>query len=120
MFFPFLDYVTVDVPTKGTGDHLLYTTSYPCMVYYTPIASRSNYINRAGVYVNDLDPEFGPLGGDVNLYFAPVNVTNPGPDDFKQWRSLLVPAGKQIRANVGGGSTLGGTIHIFRLPSWPV
>lgn len=126
MFFPFEDYVRVNVPQTNSNNAIVYTTTFDCMVFFMPRGSNMETDRPCGLFVddfyNDTDgdecqpwlfyaSDSSTFGGDTGLGGSRVNFSNylniP----------MMIPAGKNIRAFIGDSSDrLGGTLHVYKLP----
>lgn len=125
---PFIDYITVDVPTTNSeSGALIYTTQYRCMIFFVPIGSRMEDDSPAWLYVEDwyidtdsdnvdfyLHSSQGTVDAQIN------NVIDTGNSRANQNQPCICESNKRIIAKVGDNSDrIGGTLHIFRLPEAP-
>jgi len=113
MFFPFLDYVTVSFDLSSSGDSLVYTTGYKCLVCVeiTSSVDFDGIFESIRVYAEPSNYS----GIKISLWFFNGSIADNDEDGIN---NAILPSGTPIRVDRNNES-VGGLLHIFRLPSSP-
>jgi len=114
MFFPFLDYKTVDASNSNASAILAYTVEYRSMVVVELVQSNANDSNKGvRVYAEDLGYTDDPT--EPTLFSSGGGVF--GHDDYGPVPYIFPRSGAKIyfrRADQYGSAQI--KLHIFRLP----
>jgi hypothetical protein len=106
MFFPFMDYQTVDFDLDSNGSTVVYTTTQNCLIFFqqTQDFDFDGIGESVSIFVDD------PWGG------WQIFQANSNGDDFQHGNIQVIRAGIDIKANrVNEG--FAGRLHIFKLPT---
>jgi hypothetical protein len=122
----FIDFAKVDIPQTNSNGSILYSTTFPCMLFFVPIGSRMEDDAPVGLYVDNYFTDTDGGQADLYLYYsraagsAPLNLNrdNSGGGNESYTNTMVIaPSGKNIRAFIANSSDrIGGTLYVFRLP----
>lgn len=129
----FLDFAKINIPQTNSNGAILYTTTFPCMLFFVPIGSRMEDDSAVGLYVDNYFTDTDGGQADLYLYFSEATLGSGldlnrsnirsgfGSDSsYPQQNTntmVISPSGKNIRAFIENSSDrIGGTLYVFRLP----